>query len=107
MAVELLEAVRAAEEKAEAIRRDAAEQAREIVKAVEEATLESSRQGAVEIRAAYQERMNDHQRAAQERIAAQASQRQKALDALAAQARKNIPQAAALIAERIVRHGDH
>ena len=107
MAVELLEAVRAAEEKAETIRRDAAEQAREIVKSVEEAVLESGRQGAAEIRAAYQERMNACQRAAQERIEAQAGEGQKALAALLAQARKNIPQAAALIAERIVRHGDH
>lgn len=107
MAVELLEAVRAAEEKAESIRRNAAEQAREMVKSVEEATLENARQGAAEIRAAYQERMTNCQRAMEERIAAQAHERQKASDAMKAKAQENISKAAGLIAERIIRHGDH
>ena len=106
MAVELLEAVRAAEEKADGIRRDAGEQARNIVKAVEEATLESARQGAAEIRAAYQEKMNACQRAVEDRIAAKAGERQKALEGLKNQARQNISKAAALIAERIMGHGD-
>ena len=55
MAVALLEQVRAAEEKADAIRRKAADQARDMLKGVQEATQEENRQYAAELRARYQE----------------------------------------------------
>ena len=49
MAVALLEQVRAAEEKADAIRRKAADQARDMLKGVQEATQEENRQYAAEL----------------------------------------------------------
>ena len=56
MAVALLEQVRAAEEKADAIRRKAADQARDMLKGVQEATQEENRQYAAELRAKQESR---------------------------------------------------
>ncbi len=106
MALELLQAVRQAEEKADALRRDAAEQAREIVKSVEEATVENARLTAAELRTAYQSKMNEFRKEAETRIAQNQGQKQAELEQLRAAAAARAPQAAALIVERVLGHGD-
>ena len=106
MALELLEAVRKAEEAADGIRRDALEQARDMVKSVEEATIESGRQATAELRSAYQERMNAYRAQMDESIARNAGERQRELAQLRQTAAARIDRAAALIAERVLGHGD-
>ena len=105
MAIELLDAVRQAEEKADAIRKDAAEQARNIIKSVEEATLESDRRAAAELRAAYQTQMNKIRGEIEARIAQSAGEKQKALENMRADASARENAAAALIVERVLSHG--
>ena len=106
MALELLEAVRQAEGKADQIRRDALDQAREMVKSVEEATLESTRQVAAELRGAYQTRMNEYRGAMEAKIAQSAGEKQADLEKLRKDADVRLPRAATLIVERILDHGD-
>ena len=106
MALELLEAVKKAEEAADAIRRDAAEQARDIVKSVEEATIESGRQAAAELRASYQETMNACRTDIEQAIAGNAGKKQAELAQLRALASSRMEEAAALIVERVLGHGD-
>jgi hypothetical protein len=106
MALELLEAVRSAEEAADAIRRDAAEQARDMVKSVEEATIESARQTAAELRASYQEAMNACRAEIERAIAGNAGKKQEELSHLRARASSRADAAAALIVERVLGHGD-
>ena len=106
MALELLEAVKKAEAAADQIRRDAADQAREIVKSVEEATIESARLAAGELRTAYQNKMNEYRQAMEAAIAQSAGEKQKELDAMKSAASVRAPKAASLIAERILGHGD-
>lgn len=101
-----MESIRAAEAKADEIRKAAAEQAREMVKSVEEATLEASRQAFGDIRADYQQKLKQHEANVEQRIAAQAGEKQKALDAYRRQASARLEQASALIVERVLRHGD-
>ena len=106
MALELLEAVKAAEEAADAIRRDASEQARDIVKSVEEATIESARLAAAEMRASYQETMNACRAEIERAIAGNAGKKQAELSQLRAQASSRAEEAASLIVERVLGHGD-
>ena len=106
MAIQWLEEIRQAEAKADKIRQDAAAQGREIIKSVEEATLESERHAAAEIRAEYQSRMAAKRMEIEQKLSAQSGSKQKALDALRADAEKRIPEAARLAAESIVTHGD-
>ena len=101
-----MESIRAAETKADEIRKAAAEQAREMVKFVEEATLESSRQAFGDIRADYQQKLKQFEAGVEKRIAAQAGEKQKALEAYRQKASGRLDQASALIVERVLRHGD-
>ena len=78
MAVALLEQVRAAEEKADAIRRKAADQARDMLKGVQEATQEENRQYAAELRARYQDKMGEARQAAEEAIRSRSGEKQQA-----------------------------
>ncbi len=106
MALELLEAVKKAEEAADALRRGAAEQARDMVKSVEEATFESARQATAEMRAAYQEQMNACRLAVEAAIAGKAGKKQAELSELRRIASARAPKAAALIVERVLGHGN-
>ena len=106
MAIELLEAVRKAEDSADQIRRDALEQAREMVKSVEEATLENARLAAAELRSVYQTKMNEYRGAMEAKIAQSAGEKQAELSQLRQAAAARLPQAASLIVERILGHGD-
>lgn len=107
MAIKWLEEIRQAEERAEKTRQDAAAQGREIIKSVEEATLEGERLAAAEIRAAYQSRMAARRAEIEQSLAAQSGDKQKALDSMRADAEKKIADAARIAAEKVVRHGDH
>lgn len=106
MAVEWLEEIRRAEAEAEKIRQDAVAQGREIVKSVEEAELANERRAAADIRAQYQSRMTAKRMEIEEKLSAQSGDKQKTLDALCAEAKKRIPEAARLAAERVVKHGN-
>ncbi len=106
MALEWLESIKQAEAAADKLRADAAVQAHEIVKSVKEASLAGERSAAVELRAEYQARMTKLREETEKAIAAQASQKQSALGDMRRAAEARIPQAARLVAERILRYGD-
>lgn len=106
MSVAMLDQVRAAEEKADAIRREAAEQAREIIKGVEEAILEEQRQNNTKLRARYQEKMKENRLAVEAALRARDGEKQRALEALRLQAGQRQQAAARLIVERVMQHGD-
>lgn len=105
MAQVILNQVHEAEEKADALRRKAADEAREMVKAVQEATLEASRQAAAYHRAMYQERMQGFTAGVEKRLAAQEGERQARLNEIRSKAEENLPEASRLIVERILKHG--
>ncbi len=106
MAVEWLEEIRRAEEAAEKIRQEAAAQGREIIKSVEEATLENERRAAADIRADYQTRMAERRAEIERTLDARSGEKREALNALRDAARRRVPHAARLAAERVVKHGD-
>ena len=106
MAVALLEQVRAAEEKADAIRRKAADQARDMIKGVQEATQEENRQYAAELRARYQNKMGEARQAAEEAIRSRSGEKQQALEEMKRSAQQREEKAAALIVERVMQHGN-
>ena len=106
MAVALLEQVRAAEEKADAIRREAADQARDMLKGVQEATQEENRQYAAELRARYQDKMSEARQAAEEAIRSRSGEKQQALEEMKRSAQQREEKAAALIVERVMQHGN-
>ncbi len=104
--MELLDAVRAAEEKADGIRREAAERARETIKSAQEAQLERERQASAALRADYQARMKAREAAVTEAIAGQAAEKRRELEAYAQAARARMPQAVEWITERVLQHGN-
>ena len=104
--MELLDAVRAAEEKADGIRREAAEQARETIKAAEEALLAQEREASAALRADYQARMKAREAAVTDTVAGQAAEKRRELEAYAQAARARMPQAVEWIAERVLQHGN-
>ena len=106
MAVALLEQVRAAEEKADAIRRKAADQARDMLKGVQEATQEENRQYAAELRARYQDKMGEARQAAEEAIRSRSGEKEQALEEMKRSAQQREEKAAALIVERVMQHGN-
>lgn len=106
MAVALLEQVRAAEEKADAIRRKAADQARDMHKGVQEATQEENRQYAAELRARYQDKMGEARQPAEEAIRSRSGEKQQALEEMKRNAQQREEKAAALIVERVMQHGN-
>ena len=106
MAVALLEQVRAAEEKADAIRRKAADQARDMLKGVQEATQEENRQYAAELRARYQDKMGEARQAAEEAIRSRSGEKQQALGEMKRSAQQREEKSAALIVERVMQHGN-
>lgn len=106
MAIQWLEEVRRAEENAEKIRLDAAEQGRDIIKSVEEASVGQERQAATDMRGEYQRRMADKRQEIEAALNARAGGSRQAFDALCEQARARIPAAARIVAERILSHGD-
>ena len=106
MTIELLEAVRQAEAQADQIRKDASDQAREMVKSVEEATLENARLAAAELRGAYQTKMNEYRGALEKKIAQSAGEKQAELSQLRQAASARLQTAASLIVERVLGHGD-
>ncbi len=104
--MELLDHIRKAEAEADVIRQSAQQEAREILKSTEEAILLHEREAAADIRNQYQQLLNKEKATTEQQLAAQAGDKQAALDALCQSARAGIPAAAQAVAERIMHHGN-
>ena len=101
MALELLEKVRAAEGEATRIMSEAQSQAREMLKAVEEACLNREREENAALRQMYQSEIEKNRKQIAEGIAEHSRQEEKQREKLLELGRANIPAAAAMIFERI------
>ena len=106
MAVQLLEQIRQAEEAAEQLRQQAQREAREIVKASEEASAHARRDAEQGVRTHYREQMDAQKLRIQEELAQAGHALQAAQQEEIDKARARIPQAAQRISERILAHGD-
>lgn len=106
MALEVLTQIRDAEARAEEIIAAAQREARELLKAVEAANLASERNAALEHRALAQKMLDDA--AEQTRLQLEKRGAEEALKqaALCRESRTRLVQAATLVFERIVKHGD-
>ena len=106
MALEMLEKVREAEKNAAERFTAAQNEAREIIKGVEEACLESERRENAEIRILYQQKMEQAEKAVKAELDGMQKEKSTARTRMAERSRANIPQASALIFERIVNNGN-
>lgn len=107
MVEELLGIIRAAEADADKIKADAQHEAREVVKAAEEACLFEERRMNAELRARHQQVLEQKRAAVEQEIQNDAGLRQKELDALSNRAKARMQAAADLIFERVVADGHH
>lgn len=105
MSMELLKSIEQAETKAEGIRADAQKEARDILKVVEEVTVQNERAAALDHRALAQRVLEDARATATRRIEAMAAQEQASREAVEDAARAKLDKAAALIYERVVSDG--
>lgn len=106
MATDLMQRVQEAEHAAEQSRAKAAAEAREIVKAVEEASLARTRQAAVIAREETAHALEEAKNAAQKEIDALARQEEAKRQTLRDAAMAKLDAAASLIYERIVHDGN-
>ena len=106
MALEMLEKVREAERIAAERFSAAQNEAREIVKGVEEACLEGERSENAEIRVLYQQEMEKAEKAVKAELDGLQKEKLAAREKMAERGRANMPQASALIFERIVNNGN-
>ncbi len=106
LSLEVLSQIREAEEKAENIRQDAQREAREIIKSVESACASAERSAAVDHRGMYQQMMEGKR----QEVMLHLKENREAADAKVSsemkQAEKRLDQAASLIFERVVKHGN-
>lgn len=106
MSLELLNEIRSAEDKAENAKLEAQRQAREIIKAVETACAASERNAAVDHRTLYQQLMEKRRQAVEAKLADERAGTETRVKADMEAAAKHLDQAADLIFERVVTHGD-
>ncbi len=106
LSLEVLSRIREAEEQAEGVKQDAQREARDIIKSVEAACAAHERATAVEQRGMYQQLMEGkrqtvllHLKESREAADAQVASEMK-------QAEGRLDQAASLIFERVVKHGN-
>lgn len=106
MSLQLLRCIEESEAKAEEIRLEAQRQARDMLKSVEEACTTHERDAAGQHRALSRRMLDDARAAMESRLTKaaieQAADREKAM----ARAKQKLPDAVALLYERIVNHGD-
>lgn len=105
MSLEILKSIEQAEGRAEEIRAQAQREARDMIKASEEASVQNERSAALEQRGVVQAILDDARRAAEKRIASMAQEEEAACQAVAEAARKHLDAAANLIFERVVENG--
>lgn len=106
MSLELLNTIREAESKAEAIKAEAQREAREIIKGVEAAVGEAQRQGALENRTLYQQIVEEKRRTVQSHIDSKQGQRDAQRLALSSAAQACMDQAVTMIVERVIGDGN-
>lgn len=106
MAFEIMDSIRQAEQKAEAMRLDAQMKGREIIKACEEACALEEKSSEQDIRARYTAQMDERRRQVENMIASKAKDKQKEMDATLQKAEALLPKAAQMIVERVLNHGD-
>ncbi|NLO85843.1 MAG: hypothetical protein GX096_10520 [Clostridiales bacterium] len=106
MAIELFEAVRAAEEKAEGIVLEAQRAARELIKETEAACVDSERQMAREHRVLYQSILEEKRAAMQQTLDEEAKAETTAIHQQMQDAHQRLPQAVQCIAERVMSNGN-
>ncbi len=104
---EIMHQVLAAEHEADQVRRGAAAQARDLIKGAEGAALMDERQAAQDLRAALAAFHREKDAGVDREIEAVLSAHQAARTAARAEALKRVDDAARLIVERILTHGDH
>lgn len=106
MAKELFEAIKAAEESAERSTQDAGRQAREMLKEVEAACLDSERKTAQEHRALHQSILEEKRIRVQQEIEAGHTEKAAQQDAMMMEARQKLDMAAQTIFERVMSDGN-
>lgn len=107
MSMELLGRVEQAEAQAEAIRAQAQQEAREMIKGVEEACVAGERAAALDQRGMSQRILEDARSTAEKRIEAMAADETASREAMVADAKKKVGAAATLIFKRVVEDGNH
>lgn len=102
----MLRSIQQAEAEAERTRQEALREAREIVKSVETACAMAERSAAAEQRAEYQRLLDQANQAVAQTLAEGSAASDAASEKLMQQANGRLDQAASLIFERIVKHGN-
>ena len=106
MAFEIMDSILLAEKKADEVRLNAQMQGRELIKACEEACALEEKASEQDINARYAAQMDERRRQVEKMIASKAKDKQKAMAATLEKAEALLPQAAQMIAERVLKHGD-
>lgn len=102
MAMELLRQIQEAEAQADKIRQDAADEAREMVKAAEAAIAAQQRQEAKDIRELTRQALSDAQAATEDEIQTMAVRRSAQREELKRQAQGRVKEAERVVFERII-----
>ncbi|MEG0766531.1 MAG: hypothetical protein RR482_02340 [Clostridia bacterium] len=105
MSLELFERIQTAEANADAIRAEAQREARDMLKSVEAACLAEERRAAQEHRAGAQRKLEDAQQKMEKELEQEKAAHEKARQTVNEAAKARLPQAAALIFERVVNNG--
>lgn len=106
MSLEVLQSIQQAEAEAERTKQDALKQAREIIKSVESACAMAERTAAADQRAEYQRLLDKANQAVSQSLADGSAAAAAASAKLMERTEQRLDQAASLIFERVVKHGD-
>lgn len=105
MALEILEHIKEAEQRAEQATLEAQQSAREMVDRAEKACRDREREGEAKSRALYRQLLEERRTAAQQQIDQQQAELARAREDKLAAVQRLLPQAADLIVQRILNHG--
>lgn len=106
MSLEILQSIQQAEEKAEEVRSDARKEAQEVIKSVETACAAAERSAAIEHRALYQQLLEQNRETVEKQLGEKSKVLAEQRAALCKDAETRLDAAAALIFERVVKHGN-
>lgn len=107
MLVEVLQQVQQAEEKAQKVRNQALQEARDIAKGIDSANIEHEKQSVKDHRQLLQKLLEEKRQQVEKNIQLQQPEQKRAQEALEGAAERNMDRTVKLIVERIMKNGNH
>lgn len=106
MLVEVLQQVQQAESKAQKVRNEALQAARDIAKGIEAANMEQEKQAVKDHRLLLQQLLEERRQLVEKKLKSRQPEQTRHQEALIVGSQQNMGKAVNLIVERIMKHGD-